>query len=95
VSAIRGVNVDGVIRTLQHRGYIDEVARARGPGLAVLYGTTPLFLEKLGLDSLEDLPPLGDYVPGAEIVEALELGLRPEMLDLTADDAAVEQPADD
>jgi segregation and condensation protein B len=95
VSAIRGVNVDGVIRTLQHRGYIDEVARASGPGLAVLYGTTPLFLEKLGLDSLDDLPPLGDYVPGAEIVEALEQGLRPETLDLTADVAAVEQPADD
>ena len=78
VSAIRGVNVDGVMRTLQQRGYIDEVGRDPGPGQAVLYGTTTLFLEKLGLDSLEQLPPLGEFVPGADVVEALELGLSPE-----------------
>ena len=78
VSAIRGVNVDGVMRTLQQRGYVEEVARDPGPGQAVLYGTTRLFLEKLGLDSLDDLPPLGEFVPGAEVVEALEQGLRPE-----------------
>src|ERR1041385_8420905 len=41
VSAIRGVNADAVMRTLQVRGYIDEVARDPGPGQAVLYGTTP------------------------------------------------------
>ena len=78
VSAIRGVNVDGVMRTLQQRGYVEEVARDPGPGQAVLYGTTRLFLEKLGLDSIDDLPPLGEFVPGAEVVEALEQGLRPE-----------------
>ena len=76
VAAIRGVNVDGVIRTLQQRGYIDEVARDHGPGQAVLFGTTRLFLEKLGLDGLDDLPPLGDFVPSPDIVEALEQGLR-------------------
>ncbi|HVF76520.1 MAG TPA: SMC-Scp complex subunit ScpB [Acidimicrobiales bacterium] len=78
VSAIRGVNVDGVMRTLQQRGYVEEVARDPGPGQAVLYGTSRLFLEKLGLDSLDDLPPLGEFVPGAEVVEALEQGLRPD-----------------
>jgi segregation and condensation protein B len=78
VAAIRGVNVDGVMRTLQARGYICEVARDPGPGQAVLYGTTPLFLERLGLDSLDQLPPLGDFVPGPEVVEALEQGLRAE-----------------
>ena len=78
VSAIRGVNVDGVMRTLQQRGYVEEVARDPGPGLAVLYGTTRLFLERLGVDSLDDLPALGEFVPGAEVVEALEQGLRPE-----------------
>jgi segregation and condensation protein B len=78
VSAIRGVNVDGVMRTLQQRGYIEEVARDPGPGQAVLYGTTSQFLEKLGLDSLDGLPPLGDFVPGPEVVEALEQGLRPD-----------------
>ena len=66
------------MRTLQQRGYIDEVARDPGPGQAVLYGTTRLFLERLGLDSLDDLPPLAEFVPGAEVVEALEQGLRPD-----------------
>jgi segregation and condensation protein B len=75
VGAIRGVNVDAVMRTLQHRGYIAEVGKDPGPGQAVLYGTTPLFLEKLGLDSLADLPSLGEFVPSGEVVEALERGL--------------------
>jgi segregation and condensation protein B len=76
VAAIRGVNVDGVIRTLQQRGFIGEVARDPGPGNAVLYGTTPMLLEKLGLDTIDELPPLGDFVPGPEVVDALEQGLR-------------------
>lgn len=78
VSAIRGVNVDGVIRTLQQRGYVDEVGRDPGPGQAILYGTSQLFLEKLGIDSLDDLPELGGFVPGPEVLEALEVGLRVE-----------------
>jgi segregation and condensation protein B len=78
LAAIRGVNVDGVVRTLQQRGYIEEIARDPGPGQAVLYGTTRSFLEKLGLDSLDDLPPLGQFVPGADVVEQLEQGLRPD-----------------
>jgi segregation and condensation protein B len=78
VAAIRGVNVDGVARTLQQRGYIEEIARDPGPGQAVLYGTSRQFLEKLGLGSIDDLPPLGQFVPGADIVEQLEHGLRPE-----------------
>jgi segregation and condensation protein B len=76
VASIRGVNVDGVMRTLQQRGYVEEVARDPGPGQAVLYGTTRLFLEKLGLDNLSELPPLADFVPGPEMVELLEQGLR-------------------
>lgn len=91
VSAIRGVNVDGVMRTLQQRGYIDEVARDPGPGQAVLYGTTPLFLEKLGLDRVADLPPLVSFVPGAEVVELLEQGLR---VDPAEPDAEPEPDAD-
>ncbi len=76
VAAIRGVNVDGVIRTLDQRGYIAEVARDPGPGQAVLYGTTPRFLERLGIHSIEDLPAVAEFVPGADVVEALEQGLR-------------------
>ncbi|HLM28422.1 MAG TPA: SMC-Scp complex subunit ScpB, partial [Acidimicrobiales bacterium] len=78
VGAIRGVNVDGVRRTLQHRGYIAEMARDPGPGQATLFGTTRAFLEQLGLDSLDQLPPLVDFVPGAAVVEQLEQGLRPD-----------------
>lgn len=75
IASIRGVNVDAVMRTLQQRGYVDEVARDPGPGQAVLYGTTPTFLERLGIDSVEDLPPLGEFFPEADVVEALERGL--------------------
>jgi segregation and condensation protein B len=75
MAAIRGVNVDAVARTLQQRGFIEEVARDPGPGQAVLYGTTTLFLERLGLDSLAGLPALADFVPGPEVVETLERGL--------------------
>lgn len=76
IASIRGVDPDGVIRTLQARGYVTEVGRDHGPGQAILYGTTPLFLEKLGLDTLDDLPPIAEFVPGADVVEALEQGLR-------------------
>ena len=76
IASIRGVDPDGVIRTLQARGYVSEVGRDGGPGQAVLFGTTPLFLEKLGLDSLRDLPPIAEFVPDADVVEALEQGLR-------------------
>jgi segregation and condensation protein B len=76
VASIRGVDPDGVLRTLQARGYVDIVGRDDGPGQAMLWGTTTVFLEKLGLDSLGQLPPLHDYVPGADVVEALEHGLR-------------------
>ena len=76
IAAIRGVNADGVIRTLSQRGYITEVARDPGPGQASLYGTTRLFLERLGIDSLADLPAVADFVPGGVVVESLEQGLR-------------------
>lgn len=63
VSAIRGVNVDGVIRTLLARGLIAG-AGEEGPGGAHLYVTTPYFLERLGLASLEELPNLAPLLPG-------------------------------
>ena len=76
VAAIRGVNAEGVMRTLQQRGIIAEVGHDPGPGQALLYGTTPLLLERLGLDRIEDLPSLVDFVPGAEVMEALDHGWR-------------------
>jgi len=76
VAAIRGVDPDGVLRTLQARGYIDEIGRDDGPGQAILFGTTSTFLEKLGLESVDDLPPIAEFIPGPDLVEALEVGLR-------------------
>ena len=76
IASIRGVNAEGVIRTLQARGFITEVGRDPGPGQAVLYGTTPLLLERLGLNGVEELPPLAQFVPGPEIMDALEQSLR-------------------
>ena len=58
VSSIRGADSDGVLRALADRGLIQEVGRDEGPGRAILYGTTAEFLERLGLPSLSDLPPL-------------------------------------
>jgi len=77
VAAIRGVNVDGVMRTLQQRGFIAEVGHDPGPGQAVLFGTTPLFLERLGINGIDGLPPLSEFVPGTDVFEQLESGLRP------------------
>jgi len=94
MSAIRGVNVDGVLRTLIQKGYVAEIGRDVGPGQATLFGTTELFLERLGLASLEDLPPLGEFVPDASVVEALEMTLRvaPEEPQLPLGDIVEEDP---
>jgi segregation and condensation protein B len=62
IAAIRGVNVDAVMRTLVSRGMVCELGTEPGSG-AILYGTTVLFLERLGLSALDDLPPLRDYLP--------------------------------
>src|SRR5579871_6576517 len=81
ISALRGVNVDGVVRLLEQRGYIGPVGRAEGPGQPVLFGTTDLFLERLGVDSVADLPPIEDFLPGPEAVVELEDRLRPSVGD--------------
>jgi segregation and condensation protein B len=65
ISSIRGVNTDGVLRALADRGLVEEVGRDDGPGRAGLFGTTPEFLERLGLASLADLPPLAPLLADA------------------------------
>jgi segregation and condensation protein B len=57
VDAIRGVNSDGVMKSLLAKGLIQEIGRAEGPGRPILYGTTAEFLQYFGLSSLRDLPP--------------------------------------
>jgi len=90
LSAIRGVNVESTIATLIQRGYVGELGHDPGPGQAILYGTTTRFLEQMGLDSLQELPPLAEFVPEPEVVEALERGLhlRVEDANAAADAAA-------
>ncbi len=66
-----------MVRLLEQRGYIEAVGRAEGPGQPVLYGTTDLFLERLGLDRLDQLPPVEDFLPGPEVAGELEERLRP------------------
>ncbi|MGO9332687.1 MAG: SMC-Scp complex subunit ScpB [Acidimicrobiales bacterium] len=78
ISAIRGVNVESVMRMLVARGYVQAVGRDEGPGQSILFGTTSMFLERLGLDSVDDLPPLGAFVPPVSTVEMLENVLRSE-----------------
>jgi len=88
ISAIRGVNVDATLKTLVARGYIEESGHEHTPGNPALFSTTSAFLERLGVNSLADLPPLADFVPDSSLVEALERGLR-------GTDVELEQPGED
>jgi len=71
VSAIRGVNVDSVVRTLIQRGLVEEAGTEPETG-SLLYVTTPYFLEKLGLGSLEELPQIAPHLPGLENLAEFE-----------------------
>jgi len=77
VSEIRGVDSDSAVRTLERLGFIEETEPLKVAGRSAMFATTALFLEKLGLNSLDDLPPLADHVPPASIVDSLEESLRP------------------
>ena len=70
IGAIRGVNVDGVMRTLMTRGLVTEIETDPATG-AVLYGTTGFFLERMGLASLADLPPIEDHLPDLAVLDEL------------------------
>ncbi|MFC7406619.1 SMC-Scp complex subunit ScpB [Georgenia alba] len=72
IAAIRGVNVDGVVRTLLARGLIEEAGPDEEGG-AMRYRTSAYFLERIGLGSLDDLPPLAPYLPETESFDHGEL----------------------
>ncbi|SDS90729.1 SMC-Scp complex subunit ScpB [Actinopolymorpha singaporensis] len=78
VSAIRGVNCDGVMRTLVTRGLVEE-AGAEGESNATLYRTTSYFLERLGIRSLEELPDLAPYLPDIDEMEAEQVSTPAEV----------------
>ncbi len=79
ISAIRGVNVDGVVRTLVTRGLLEEVGTDAETG-ALLYGTTSYFLERMGLSSLAELPDIAPMLPEIEEMddEAPQAAAAPE-----------------
>ncbi len=85
ITALRGVNVDGVSRLLEQRGYIEEKGRAGGPGQPILYGTTELFLDRMGLATLSDLPPIEEFMPPVETAHELA-----EAMEFDADDPSEE-----
>lgn len=98
VSAVRGVNVDGVMRTLLTRGLVEEAGHDGEHG-ATLYRTTSYFLERMGVQSLEDLPELAPYLPDLDELEdelsavaASAAAPSPESAE-TAETAHAEQPA--
>jgi segregation and condensation protein B len=70
VGAVRGVNVDGVVRTLLARGLIEELG-VEGEAGAILYGTTDYFLQRLGLSGLDDLPALAPYLPEVDVLDEI------------------------
>jgi segregation and condensation protein B len=77
ITEVRGVDSDGVVRTLLHRGLIEESGHDEGPGSPVLFTVSREFLERMGMSSVEDLPPLSDFMPDAEAVEDMEAKLSP------------------
>ncbi len=66
VDAVRGVNSDAMMKSLLHKGLIQESGRADGPGRPILYSTTPEFLQHFGVNSIRDLPPLELVQEGEE-----------------------------
>jgi segregation and condensation protein B len=73
VSAVRGVNVDAVMRTIVTRGLVEEAGNDPETG-AVLYRTTPLFLQKLGLRTLDELPALAPFLPEVDALDDFPMG---------------------
>ena len=71
INEIRGVDSSSSLRTLERMGLVEVTGRIPVPGRPALYGTTELLVEKLGLDSLAELPPLSDRVPSPEVMDGL------------------------
>lgn len=71
INEIRGVDSSSSLRTLERMGLVEVTGRLSVPGQPALYGTTELLVEKLGLDSLAELPPLSERVPSPEVMDGL------------------------
>ncbi|MGO4958129.1 SMC-Scp complex subunit ScpB [Luteococcus sp. Sow4_B9] len=93
VSAVRGVNVDGVVRTLLARGLVSEAGTDEQTG-ATVFSTTDYFLERMGLSSLEELPPLAPHLPDASALEQ-ELSQLAATVDVDGVDESVDAQSGD
>lgn len=92
VSAIRGVSVDGVMRTLATRNLIEEAGHSEETG-AMLFSTTDHFLERMGLTSLDQLPPIAPHLPEASLLEAELAGLADQAGPTASEPTTREEPA--
>lgn len=96
INAVRGVNSEGVVSSLVEKGLVREMGRDNAPGNAILYGTTRSFLERFGLKSVQDLPPLEDFAPDDESREYIRErlsgneGVSSSQLGFNADDEDAE-----
>jgi segregation and condensation protein B len=90
VHAIRGVNSDGVIASLREKGLVREVGHDAEHGQAVLFGTTRAFLERFGLRSIRDLPPLEDFAPDEQSKQFIRERLSGRSLQSTLEEASDE-----
>lgn len=90
VKAVRGVNSDGVIASLRDKGLVREVGRANGHAGAIMYGTTRVFLERFGLRTLKDLPPLEDFAPDEESRQFIRERLSGRSFASTLEEAAAD-----
>lgn len=90
VKAVRGVNSDGVIASLRDKGLVREVGRAGGKAGAIMYGTTRVFLERFGLRSLADLPPLEDFAPDEQARQFIRERLSGRAISSTLEEAAAD-----
>lgn len=90
VKAVRGVNSDGVIASLRDKGLVREVGRDNGRAGAILYGTTKAFLERFGLRSLRDLPPLEDFAPDEESRQFIRERLSGRVISSTLEEASAD-----
>lgn len=90
VKAVRGVNSDGVIASLRDKGLVREVGRGNGRAGAIMYGTTRVFLERFGLRSLKDLPPLEDFAPDEESRQFIRERLSGRAISSTLEETAAD-----
>ncbi|MCL2339349.1 MAG: SMC-Scp complex subunit ScpB [Actinomycetia bacterium] len=94
VNGVRGVNSEGVIASLVDKGLVREAGRDNAPGAAILYATTRTFLEKFGLKSLKDLPPLADFAPDQASREFIQARLSAAGVDSETAASGAEQLAE-